>query len=365
MAPRTHTPAERELADQARRDKVEQLHADLAERLRTFDDRDTWQRFLTFSAGFHTYSFNNQVLLWMQNENATLVAGYRAWQAKGHQVRRGEKALTVLAPILRRMPLLDDAGRPVLDEHGQQRFRRDIVGVKPAAVFDASQVDPEPIRAPLPALLEGQAPPGLWDVVVDLAQREGYRVERGDCGGANGLTDFDAHVIRIRDDLPDLAALKTGLHEMGHVYTMDAEAIARYGREGCRGVLEVAAESVAYVVLQAHGVDSSRYSFNYVAGWATQTAADAAAIDQVVRATGDRVIAAAHRILFHIQPQPTAENELLDARFGQVIDLTNGPEAPGEPAADRRLPAWETVTAPAAVPPLQPAGQLARVSPVI
>lgn len=301
---------------------------------------------------------------WTQMPTATLVAGYRAWQAKGHQVRRGEKALTVLAPILRRVPVVDAAGRPVLDEHGQPRFRREIVGVRPASVFDASQVDPEPIGPPRPTLLAGQAPPGVWAAVIGLAEREGFRVERGDCRGSNGFTDFDEHLIRIRDDISDLAALKVALHELGHVYTMDAEDIANYRKRGCRGVLEVAAESVAYVVLQAHGVDSSQYTFNYVAGWATQATGDTAAIDRAVRATGDRVIAAAHRILTHTQPQPTATDEILDARADQVLGPITGSAAADAGRTDA-VPVWETVTSPPASPPSKPVAAAARASPAI
>jgi antirestriction protein ArdC len=359
---RAYTAEQRELAEAARRAKVEQLHTEMGERMRTFDDRDTWQRFLRFATGFHSYSFLNQVALWTQMPTATLVAGYRAWQAKGHQVRRGEKALTVLAPILRKTPVLDAVGQPVLDEHGQPRFRREIVGVRPASVFDASQVDPEPIRPPQPTLLAGQAPPGLWAAVVGLAEREGFRVERGDCGRANGFTDFDDHLIRIRDDISDLAALKVALHEMGHVYTMDAEDIASYRQRGCRGVLEVAAESVAYVVLQAHGVDSSQYTFNYVAGWATQSSGDTTAIDRAIRATGDRVVAAAHRILTHTQPRPTAEDEILDARIDEVLGPTTGPAVIADANRAEGVQVWETVTAPPTASPPPAATTSASVS---
>jgi hypothetical protein len=145
---------------------------------------------------------------------------------------------------------------------------------------------------------------------------------------------------------------------------MDAEDIANYRKQGCRGILEVAAESVAYVVLQAHGVDSSQYTFNYVAGWATQASGDTTAIDRAIRATGDRVVAAAHRVLTHTQPQPAAEDEILDARADQVLGPITGPVAADAGRADA-VQVWETVTVPPASLPSTAVAAYVRVSPAI
>ncbi|MGF3957097.1 hypothetical protein ACQX8T_14845, partial [Staphylococcus aureus] len=128
----------------------------------------------------------------------------------------------------------------------------------------------------------------------------GFTVTRGDCGAANGLTDFATKQVRVRPDVDDAHAVRTLSHEAGHVLTMESDDIAAYGLTQCRGISEVIAESVAYLVTRAHGLDAGQYTFNYVAGWATQAVgrgSDTRTIDQVVKATGDRVIAAAHRIL--------------------------------------------------------------------
>ena len=156
---------------------------------------------------------------------------------------------------------------------------------------------------------------------------------RGDCGGANGLTDFAAKEVRVRADVDDSQAVRTLSHEAAHILTMDAGDIAIYGSRQCRGALEVIAESVAYLVTQAHGLDASQYTFNYVAGWALEAAGrsqDTLSIDQVVRNTGERVIAAAHRILSHTQP---ATDPATDTNAADTVGLT--------PASS---PAWETVT---------------------
>lgn len=132
-----YTPQQRDAAEAIRRETVEQMHDDLAAKLTTFDDRDAWQQWLKFASGFHQYSFSNTCLIYMAKPDATLVAGYRAWQAKGHQVRRGETAIKVFAPVTRIIPIEDANGKPVLDANGRQLTRRQMVGVKVASVFDA------------------------------------------------------------------------------------------------------------------------------------------------------------------------------------------------------------------------------------
>jgi hypothetical protein len=335
MVRQKYTANGRDEADAARRDLIEQMHHELADKLTTFDDRENWQRWLTFAGSFHQYSFLNTCLILMAKPDATLVAGYRAWQAKGHQVRRGEKAIKVFAPVTRKIPIEDADGRPALDDHGRPLHRYQLVGTKVASVFDASQVDPPPqLERPQPQLLVGQAPPGLWDALTELLAGEGFTVTRGDCGAANGLTDFTNKQVRVRLDVDDAHAVRTLSHEAGHVLTMEPDDIAAYGSTLCRGISEVIAESVAYLVTQAHGLDASQYTFNYVAGWATEAAGrrrDTWSIDQVVKATGDRVIAAAHRILAHTQPSIDATSELLAGQEAIILDI------------NRTAPVWETV----------------------
>lgn len=337
MVRKAYSQQERDAAETARRDAIEQMHHELADQLATFEDRDNWQRWLTFAGPFHQYSFLNTCLILKAKPDATLVAGYRAWQAKGHQVRRGEKAIKVFAPVTRKVPVEDANGKPAVDEHGRPLHRYQLVGTKLASVFDASQVDPPPqIERPQPKLLVGQAPPGLWDALTELLAAEGFSVTRGDCGTANGLTDFTSKQVRVRADIDDAHAVRTLSHEAGHVLTMEPDDIAAYGSTLCRGISEVIAESVAYLVTRAHGLDASQYTFNYVAGWATEAAGgrgDTLSIDQVVKATGDRVIAAAHRIMEHTQPHPDAINDLLARQQAITLDAT--------PTA----PVWETVAA--------------------
>jgi hypothetical protein len=135
--------------------------------------------------------------------------------------------------------------------------------------------------------------------LAGLVADHGFRLERGDCGGANGVTSFGERLVRVRDDVDDAQAVKTLAHELGHVLLTDPSDVI--GFVDCRGLREVEAESVAFMVTAAHGLDSSQYTFNYVTGWASQ-ASGTLTTDQVVRATGERVIAAVDQILSQTQP---------------------------------------------------------------
>ncbi|MCC6496315.1 MAG: hypothetical protein IT193_08650 [Propionibacteriaceae bacterium] len=279
------------------------------------------------------------MLALIQRPDATMLAGYRAWQALGHQVRRGEKAIKILGPVTRRVELVDRVtGEPIRDAEGRPQFVRQMTGVRPVAVFDASQVDPPVETPPEPKLLRGQAPPGLWDSLAELVTAEGFTLTRGDCGGANGLTDFVGREIRVRDDVDDAQSVKSLAHELGHALNPPDPGEVYAG--ACRGRQEVMAESVAYIVTRAHGLDSGQYTFNYVAGWASRAATPEHGIDAVVAETGAQVIAAADKILQHTKPVDL-ETDLVDA-LAEDLGVTVAHPPPAQAATD---PAdWEVVT---------------------
>ncbi len=107
---------------------------------------------------------------------------------------------------------------------------------------------------------------GLWEGLVAQVVAHGYRLHRGECGGANGYTDPAEGVVRIRADVSDAQAVKTLAHELGHIECGHVQDLPTY--RTCRGRCEVEAESVAYVVTAAQGLDAGAYTFGYVAGWA-------------------------------------------------------------------------------------------------
>ena len=356
-------------AERAREETLVAMHAKLAAQVATLDGQGAWQAWLRFAASLHRYSFNNTVLSWSQKPDATLVAGYRAWQAKGRQVRRGEKAIKVFGPVTRRQEVLDAQGRPARDASGQPLVETRMVGVKPVSVFDVSQTDGDPLPTqPEAKLLAGQAPDGLWQALQRFVEAQGFSVTREDCGGANGMTIFGTRQVLVRPDVDDAQACKTLAHEAAHVLLHAPDA-----REGstCRGVAEVEAESVAYMVTQAHGLDSAQYTFHYVTGWAHQaTTPDGPSVEDIVRATGGRVIAATGQILQATQPAPTVIDEALadlTIAVDHAVTQTRTPAVADTPAPARpaHVARWERVDRPHATRPEAERRPIQLVSPVL
>lgn len=262
-----------------RNERLEALGKDLEAGVKALVTSERWLAWLAFASRFHTYSFNNQMLILLQCPEATHVTGYNTWKALGRQVRKGSKSIGIYAPMLRK----------VKDEVTGDEVRR-VVGFRIVSVFDVSQTDGEPLPEPVRAsLLEGEAPTGLWDALAAIVAGNSYKLERGDCGGANGWTNPSIRTIRVRDDVDAAQAVKTLVHEVAHMqlHTDDTGDALNVGH---RGVAEVEAESVAYIVGNYYGVATEAYSLPYIAGWSDGDV-------DVITATAQRVAKTARAII--------------------------------------------------------------------
>lgn len=289
-------------------DKVEQLQADIEAGVAALIDGDDWQNWLRVAARFPKYSFRNTLLILMQRPDATAVMGYRAWQALGHQVRAGEKSIKILAPCTyKTKPDNDnhDDGTPDGEQNqDHEKERRVLRGFRIAHVFDLASTDGNTVRPPAgPNLLDGEAPAGLWELLADQIEAEGFIITRAEIpSGANGTTNYTTQAVTVAAHLSAAQACKTLAHELGHVVLHDGTEYAA----GCRGRAEVEAESVAFVVSQAAGLDTTAYSFDYVAAWSGGD-------PKKVKATAERVITCARRILDRAGLLDPAEDDRHDA----------------------------------------------------
>lgn len=308
--------------DVARAAKLEALHTTLAEQITAIRDGADWRNWLNVAARFHAYSFNNQILIAAQRPDATAVAGFEAWKALGRQVNKGERGIQILAPVLLRSapeppvrtqpPGIDPGGSESNPLNGQKREQTRIAAFRVVHVFDVEQTSGNPLpERPMPKLLLGQAPAGLWDALAAQVTDQGFTLQRGDCGPANGVTNYRLRTVTIRPDVDDAQAVKTLCHELAHVLLHDPTGeplagpstgtvpldgpTAADSSAHCRGRFEVEAESVAYLTAAVHGLDTAAYTFPYIAGWAG--AVDAVTPDRVVHATAQRVLGAARMIL--------------------------------------------------------------------
>jgi len=222
-------------------------------------DSDSFAAWLRARASFHTYSFNNSLLIAMQCPDASRILGYRAWQQKfGRQVRKGEKAIRILAPCRVKV---GEAERATGIESA---FR--VVGFKWASVFDVSQTE----GPDLPELdyrpLEGEAP-DLADQLCAVAMASGLEIRREALsGGMHGYLRRSENLIAIDTACSGAMAAKVLAHELGHAF--DPWLIENPDDYSAhRGDCEAVAESVAFVVCSAFGLDAGPSAVGYVASW--------------------------------------------------------------------------------------------------
>jgi len=277
----------------ARTDKLVEAHDLLVSSVESLTSGDDWARMLEVASRFHRYSAGNVFLIAVQRPDATRVAGYRTWQSLGRQVRKGEHGIRILAPCRY-------VSAVVTEDDGSEHKTYGVRGFTTTSVFDVSQTEGEELPDVGPTLLEGEGVAGLWDGLAAQVAALGYNLERGDCFGANGRTDHGARTVTVRDDVSDAQATKTLAHELAHVILHPCTTA--YFQ--CRGRSEVEAESVAFLVCRAAGLDTDGYTFPYVAGWANGET-------DVVRETADKVLSTARAILAALETEERAE--LLEA----------------------------------------------------
>jgi hypothetical protein len=237
----------------------------------------SWAHWLRVSRRFRRYSFQNQVLILKQRPGATWVAGYRSWLQLGRQVRQGERAIRILAPCL----AADDS------QDGQEERPQVLLGFRIARVFDLSQTSgdelPEPVKT-----VHGSDSAGNLGRLAQRALSAGFQVEFTSLWGSrNGDCSHALRRIRVRSDLPGAHQIKTLAHELAHALLHGSEF------QGTRALAELEAESVAYLVCRELGVDSSEYSFGYVATW-SGGGPEAA---RLISATGARILSGTRAVL--------------------------------------------------------------------
>lgn len=244
---------------------------------------EDYKRWLNFYDGFHQYSFNNTMLIYMQNPSASLCAGFNTWKNKKRHVKAGEKGLKILAPItetvLREVPVLDDDGKPILDENGKEQTKKVKEKVFAnkfyvTSTFDISQTVGEPIPelsySGTSEKVENYG--ALKKVLEEIAP---FPVEYTDelQEGCDGRCSYTAEQIYIRNDMEEAKTVEVLIHEIGHAYMHDKtrfeEAKEHLKVISDRDSREIQAESLSYIVTHKLGLDTSGFSFPYIAAWSS------------------------------------------------------------------------------------------------
>ena len=325
-----------------------------AERMKEITDRletgiqelfesERYKAYLTTMSKFHSYSFNNTLLIAMQG--GQLVAGYNKWRDDFHRnVKKGEKAIKILAPApfkaKKEVQKLDAQGRPVMGKDGKPVTEVQEIQVpafKIVSVFDVSQTEGEPLPSIGVEELTGSVE-RYGEFFKALEQPSPVPIGFEDIpGGSHGYYHLTEKRIAIQEGMSELQTLKTAIHEIAHskLHAIDPEApaIEQADRPDSR-TREVQAESVAYAVCQHYGLDTSDYSFGYVAGWSSgKDLKELKASLETIRATAHELITTIDGHLAQLQQQRQTQQEQ-----PQAAPLEQAAEQPEPDSVFSKLP---------------------------
>ena len=241
-------------------DKVKAITDQLKEGVQDVFSSGRYAEYLRTLSRFHRYSFRNSLLIYLQNPDATRVAGFNAWKTLGRNINKGEKGLQILAPSPYKITIdaTHDENGNLLPEPVKKQVQR--MAFKVTYVFDISQTSGKELPE-LAHRLTGDV--GEYERLMAALQKiSPYPISFEPIeGSANGYCSYQKQRIVIREDVSQEQAIKTTVHEIAHalLHKPDIERDSQ--------AFDVQAESVAYIVCQHFGIDSSQYSFGYVAGW--------------------------------------------------------------------------------------------------
>lgn len=257
-----------------KQEELKQIMKNLEEGVKNVFTSEKYLDYLDVMSKFHRYSSNNILMIMLQMPEAQYVAGYTTWKQLERNVKKGEKGIKILAPCKYTVEvgLVDAKSKePILDENGKQKIeKRDKIGFKTAAVFDISQTEGKELPE-LVTELKGTVEE-KHTIYRALEELTGIRIQEEDIkGGAKGYFQHstlqgEKGKIVVQRGMEDLQSVKTAIHESAHCLLHDTGAIQE---NASRDKKEVQAESVAYVICKKLGLDTSDYSFAYVASWSS------------------------------------------------------------------------------------------------
>ena len=261
-----------------RKQQMKEITERLEQGVKDIFTSEMYTMYLRTMAKFHNYSFNNTLLIAMQRPDATLVAGFQAWKNKFNRyVKKGEKGIQIIAPapikeVEEREKIDKDTGLAVLNENGEpemERMEYVIPRFRVTTVFDVSQTDGEP----LPLLEVNELTASVKDYALLTAAIEQVspvpiRFDEIE-GEAKGYYSDIEKEICVQTGMGESQTIKTMIHEVAHAMLHNSDLMEQRGEEKDRLTKETEAESIAFTVCSALGIDTSDYSFPYVASWAS------------------------------------------------------------------------------------------------
>lgn len=253
--------------------KLEEIMDELEQGVQSILTSENYMNYLKFLSSFHSYSLNNTILIYHQKPDASLVAGYRKWQSLGRQVRKGEKGIKIIAPapvkvMTERQKIDSETGEPVKDENGNpvtEEASTTIPRFKVSTVFDLGQTEGEEIpQIKIPALMGGLE--GFDNFMKAIREISPVPIRFDNIGDdAKGYYHIENREIVLQVAMSEKQTMKTAIHECAHAILHNKEQQDTEPKD--RKTKEIEAESVAFTVCNYFGLDTSDYSFPYIATW--------------------------------------------------------------------------------------------------
>ena len=307
-------------------DKLKEITDRLEQGIKEMFDSDRYKEYLRVMSKFHNYSFNNTLLIAMQKPDASLVAGFQSWKKNfKRNVVKGEKGIKILAPspfkIKQEMEKIDPATqKPVIGADGKpvkEEKEITIPAFKVVSVFDVSQTEGKELPDIAVDMLTGDVE-RFKDVFAALEKTSPVPIgfEKIE-GNSHGYYHLEEKRIAIDEGMSELQTIKTAIHEIAHAKLHDIDPNAPKEEQADRPdrrTREVQAESVAYAVCQHYGLDTSDYSFGYVAGWSSGRELDELKSSlETIRSTAAEIINSIDEHLQEIQKERDKEQTQKEA----------------------------------------------------
>jgi len=242
-----------------KREQLKEITEKLEIGVKELLNSDKYKEYLTFLSKFHNYSFNNSLLILLQYPSASLVAGYETWRTKHKRyVKKGEKGIKIIAPA----PI-----KVKMKSENDEEADKEILLYKAVTVFDIAQTE----GAELPIMQAQELTASVENYKYYFAKLEKIspcpivfeKIE----GGAKGYYNEKENKIAINEGMSELQTLKTLIHEISHAMLHNSEEAKKRDKKPSRNAKETEAESIAFTVLSYLGMDTSDYSFLYLASW--------------------------------------------------------------------------------------------------
>lgn len=251
-----------------RQSKMERVLQQLQDGVMAVYTSDKYIDYLRFMTKFHNYSVNNQILIYTHMPEATLVAGYHKWNDMGRHVKRGEKAVPIISPCVYKKEVDDtNADGSYKYDSGGNKLKKEVEvqGYKACSVFDVSQTEGDPLPEYISDLKDPVADYFNYLTAIESASPVPIRFgdEMGE--GVHGYYSPVKQEIVIRRGMSEMQTLKTACHEIAHARLNHGSKEDQTDKQ----TKEIQAESTAFVVCDALGLDTSDYSFSYIAGFSS------------------------------------------------------------------------------------------------